>query len=185
MDQHVMSADIGEETRRERRNHSGRRVRQAVAVTAGAAAVAGVLLAGGAAHAAGQPTVKLAFSPAKISAGSQPELSFSSQNAPSGVLFILQDTSKGGTQWKSVERTNATSGSAYLPPASAGVLDYRILMTEGTEVLAVSPTAVLTVTATPATAPSSTGIHWMTILGKPIWDAIIGTGIAWIFSLFF
>lgn len=170
------------------------------------AAIAGVVLVGGTAHAAQTPSTQMTFSPARISAGTQPDLTFTSLDAPSGALFILQESTDNGTQWKSVERTNATAGSSYLPAASAGTYEYRVLMMQGSTVLAASAPTTLTVTASggtvptpapsptptaasaavaaPASAPPSSGLPWMEFIVKPMWDAIIDAIIGWIFSLF-
>lgn len=178
-----------------RRARPSRAVRVGVA---GAVVMAGVVLGSGTAHAAA-PSTQVTFSPSTISAGAQPDLTFTSQGAPANALFILQESADGGAQWKNVERTNNAAGSSYLAAASEGVYEYRVLMTEGSTVLAISAPAVLTVTgaggaapspsptataaAAPASAPPSTGLPWMDFIVKPIWDAIVGVIIGWFLAL--
>lgn len=174
------------------------------AISAGlvmAVMTAGVALLGGNAHAAVPPSTQVTFSPSTITAGSRPDLTFTSQDAPPGALFILQESADGGVHWKSVERTNNAAGSSYLAAASAGVFEYRVLMTRGSTVLATSapatltvtdpgsaapspaPTAAVTAAAPPASAPSSAGLPWMEFIVKPVWDAIVGAIIGWVLSL--
>jgi hypothetical protein len=140
------------------------------------------------------------FSPSTISAGAQPDLTFTSQGAPSNALFILQESTDSGAQWKNVERTSNAAGSSDLAAASEGVYEYRVLMTQDSALLAVSAPAVLTVTgpggatpaaspdpsstaATPTSAPSSSGLPWMDFIVRPIWDAVVGVIIDWFLSL--
>ena len=183
----------------------GRRSRVACFSVAGAVVTAGVVLLSGTALAAETPGTQMTFNPSTISAGTQPELTFTSQGAPSGAQFILQESTDSGAQWKSVERTSNAAGSSYLPAASAGVYEYRVLMTQGSTVLAASaptvlvvtsssgatpapapsptPTAAPAATATPTSAPPSSGLPWMEFIVKPIWDAIVGAIVGWILSL--
>jgi hypothetical protein len=153
-----------------------------------------------AAGAAAAPTAQLSFSSATISAGSQPDMTFMSQNVPPGSLLYLQESSDGGRQYRTVDKTADTQGTANLAALSGGVYEFKITITDqGTE-LATSAPVTLTVTspgdAAPApaappptapaqtTAPAGSGIPWLDIIVKPIWDTIVGTIIAWIISFF-
>jgi hypothetical protein len=166
-------------------------------VTATAVTVIG---ASGVAGAATTPAAQLSFSPATIAAHSHPDMTFMSQNVPSGSLLYLQESSDGGRQWRTVGKTAHTQGTANLAALSEGVFEFRITIADNGTELATSAPATLTVTGpggatpapvpqapaaptTPSPAPSGSGIPWLDTIAKPIWDSIIATIIAWIFSL--
>ena len=170
------------------RGRWGRRARVALAGMLGAATAAtAVTVVGvsGVANAATLPTVQLSFSPATISTGTQPELKFASQGAPSGSILYLQDSADGGLQWKTVAKTTATQGTAKIAALSQGAWEARLIVTDDGKNLAVSKPATLTVTAAPAAtaAPSGSGIPWLEIIVKPIWDAIVGFVLGGVFAL--
>jgi hypothetical protein len=142
----------------------------------------------GTAEAATAPSAQLSFSPAAIKAGSQPEMTFMSQNVPSGSLLYLQESPDRGQQWQTVDKTTATQGTAKLAALPKGVYQFRIVIAENGTALAESGTATLTVTgsggATPALARSGSHIPWLDIIVKPVWDAIIAAIVTWVISLF-
>jgi hypothetical protein len=170
------------------------------------AAVVAVASTPGIAEAASAPSAQLSFSPATISTGSQPDMTFISQNVPSGSLLYLQESSDGGHQWKTVDKTTDTQGTANIAALSEGVYEFRIVITDDGTALAASAPAALTVTGpggampapppaptaaptqptatAPSPAPSRSGIPWLHIIVKPIWDAIIAAIVTWIISLF-
>jgi hypothetical protein len=156
------------------------------------------------AEAASAPRAELAFSPAMISAGSRPGMTFISQGAPSGSVLYLQESPDGGRRWKTVDKTTATQGTANLAALPEGIYEFRLVVTDNGSALAASSPATLTVTGaggamptpvpgptgaptrpttTPSPAPSRSGIPWLDIIVKPIWDAIIASIVAWAFSL--
>src|ERR1700722_18156867 len=93
--------------------------RRRCALHRGPLAVAAVALSvAGPAHAASAPTAQLSFSPTTVSAGAQPQVTFISQDVPSGSVLYLEESSDGGQQWKTVDKTTATQGTARLaaPP---------------------------------------------------------------------
>jgi hypothetical protein len=194
----------------------GRRSRRAragygcvLAAATMAATMAAVACVSGVANAATTPAAQLSFSPATISTGSQPDMTFMSQNVPSGALLYLQESSDGGQHWKTVDKTTSTQGTAEIAALPEDVYWFRILIADDGTELATSAPATLTVTgsngatptltpvsapvsapaqapatAAPAPAPSGSGISWLEIIVKPVWDAIVATVIGWIFSLF-
>jgi hypothetical protein len=158
--------------------------------------------AAGAAQAAA-PSATLSFSPATISAGTQPDMTFIGSDVPSGATLYLQESADGGQQWKTVDRTDRTQGSSNLAALSEGVYQFRIVIVNGNTALAASEPATLTVTGpggatptpvpvvTPAAAatapppaPSGTGVPWLDSIVEPVWHAILIAIIAWILSLF-
>jgi hypothetical protein len=164
-------------------------------VTAIAATVVG---ASGVADAAAAPTAQLSFSPTTIAARSQPDMTFMSQNVPSGSLLYLQESSDGGRQWRTVGKTAHTQGSANIAALPEGVYEFRIAIADNGTELGTSAPATLTVTGpggamptpeapatptAPSPAPSGSGIPWLDTVAKPVWDSIIASIIAWIFSL--
>jgi hypothetical protein len=194
------------------RPFSGRQslgARRSGAVTASAATVlaaaAFFVVGSGTAHAATAPTAQLSLSPSTITAGTQPQLTFLSSNAPSGALFVLQESTDGGAQWNDEERTNQSAGTSDLAAEPEGIYDFRIVITDGNTVVATSAPATLTVTgadgatpppapaatvtppaptSTPITAPSTSETPWMKFIVEPIWHAIIDVIIGWILALF-
>jgi hypothetical protein len=175
----------------------------AVTATAAVLTAATIIAVSGTAHATTAPTAELSFSPSTISAGTQPQLTFLSSNAPSGALFVLQESTDGGAHWKNVERTNNSAGTSDLPAEPEGSYSFRILIVEGNTVVAASqpttltvtgpdgvmpsPTPTMSVTApapSPSTAPPTSESPWMKFIVKPIWDAIVDVIIGWILSLF-
>ncbi len=187
----------------------GRRTCAMLGGTLAAAAVIGTLAAGSA-QAAPAPTAQLSFDPATISAGTQPQLTFMSQNVPSGTLLYLQESADGGQQWKTIGKTTSTQATANIAALSEGDYEFRILITENNTVLAASAPASLTVTgfggavptpaptpagvpqtgntpapsAVPSPAPSSSGVPWLDKVVKTVWKAAWDIILAWIFSLF-
>ena len=150
------------------------------------AIVVTVISASSVANAATAPTAQLSFSPATISAGSKPDMTFMSQNVPSGSLLYLQESSDGGRQWRTVGKTADTQGMAKIAALSKGEYELRITITDkGTE-LAMSAPATLTVTGPGRAMPAPSGLHipWLDIVVKPVWDAIIAVIVTWIISLF-
>lgn len=177
------------------------------------AIVGGALLAGSAiavsaastAQAAAAPTVQLAFSPTTISAGTSPQMTFMSQNVPSGALLYLQESSNGGQQWKTIDKTADTQATADIAALPEGDYEFRILITVDNTVLGASAPAPLTVTGAdgampvgvatatqappapttvPSPAPSGSGVPWLKTVVKSIWDAIWDVILGWILSLF-
>lgn len=181
----------------------GRRACAMFGGTLVAATAIGMSVAG-TAHAAATPTAALTFSSTTISAGTQPQMTFLSQNVPSGSLLYLEDSSDGGQQWKTVDKTTDTQGTANLAALSEGVYEFRIVITDNNTAIGASAPVKLTVTGpggaqptpppapptpvasapSPAAAPSGSGVPWLQIIVKPIWDAIVGTIIGIIVSLF-
>jgi hypothetical protein len=172
-----------------------------------AVAAIGLSVAGPAHAAAAAPTAQLSFSAAKVSTGAQPQLTFISENAPSGALLYLEESSDGGQRWKTVDRTTATQGTARLAALPEGVYEFKIIIADNNTALGASAPARLTVTgpggaqstAPPApgasapgtapvpsatAAPSGPGVPWLDIIVKPLWDALAGALVAFIFSLF-
>jgi hypothetical protein len=151
------------------------------------AAATAVISTPGTAEAATAPSAQLSFSPAAIKVGSPPEMTFMSQNVPSGSLLYLQESSDRGQQWLTVDKTIATQGTAKLAPLPKGVYQFRIVIAESGTALAESGTATLTVTgsggATPASVRSGSHIPWLDIIVKPVWDAIIAIIVSWVISL--
>jgi hypothetical protein len=149
----------------------------------------------GPAHAAAAPTAQLSFSAAKVSTGAQAQLTFISENAPSGALLYLEESSDGGQRWKTVDKTTATQGTARLAALPEGVYEFKIIIADNNTALGASAPARLTVTGpggAPGTAPapsataapSGSGVPWLDIIVKPLWDALAGALVAFIFSLF-
>jgi hypothetical protein len=177
--------------------------RRRCALLGGTLAVAAVALSvAGPAHAAGAPTAQLSFSPTTVSAGAQPQVTFISQDVPSGSVLYLEESPDGGQQWKTVDKTTSTQGTARLAALPEGAYEFKIVIADGKAVGASAP-ATLTVTgpggaqptppptpAAPAAAPTATaapsgsGIPWLEIIVKPLWDAIAGGIIALLLSLF-
>lgn len=167
-------------------------------VTLGCAAVAtaGVAVAGlsGVASAATGPTAELSFAPAQISAGAQPDMTFLSQDVPSGSILYLQKSADGGQQWTTVGKTTSTQGTANVAALSQGVYEFRLVIVDNGTKLGVSAPATLTVTApggvpaapapTATAAPSGSGIPWLTMIVKPLWEGIVAAVVAFIISLF-
>ncbi|HXL88500.1 MAG TPA: hypothetical protein VN969_05870 [Streptosporangiaceae bacterium] len=153
---------------------------------------------GGTAQAAVAPTADLSFSSATVSAGSQPQMTFLSHGAPSGALLYLEESSDGGQQWKTVDKTTDTQGTANLAAISEGVYQFKILITDNNTVIGASAPAALTVTGPgdaqpaapasaapapgPTSAPSGSGVSWLQVIVKPIWDTIVGWLIGFILS---
>lgn len=174
--------------------------RRASAMLGGALVVATVIGVGvsGTAQAAVAPTADLSFSSTTVSAGSQPQMTFLSHGVPSGALLYLEESSDGGQQWKTVDKTTDTQGTADLAAISEGVYQFKILITDNNTVIGASAPATLTVTGPgdaqptapasaapgPAAAPSGSGVSWLQIIVKPIWDAIvdllIGAILSWL-----
>lgn len=167
------------------------------------AVTAVVITTPGIAGAATAPSAQLSFSPGMISAGSRPEMTFMSQNVPSGSLLYLQESSDGGRQWKTVDKTTDTQGTANIAALPEGAYEFRIVITDNGITLVASAPATLMVTGpggampTPASAAAPTqaaaaqsrarsgsGIPWLDIIVKPVWDAIIAAIVTWIISLF-
>jgi hypothetical protein len=177
------------------------RVRSALGGALITAVVATVTSASGVAGAATAPTAQLSFSPATVSSGSRPDMTFMSQYVPSGSFLFLQESSDAGQRWRTVGKTTHTQGTANIAALSEGVYKFRIIIADhGTE-LAMSAPATLTVTgpggaapapapapatatAAPSPAPSGSGIPWLDIVVKPAWGAIVGAIVTWIISLF-
>jgi hypothetical protein len=173
-------------------------------VALAAVTLVSVTCVSGVANAATTPAAQLSFSPATISAGSQPAVTFMSQNVPSGSVLYLQESSDGGQHWKTVGKTTSTQGTADIAALPEDVYWFRILIADNGTDLAASTPATLTVTgpngamptpvlaavpaqapaAAPSPAPSGSGISWLEIIVKPIWDAIVATVVGWILSLF-
>lgn len=175
-------------------SRSGRSWRARVALGCALVATAGVTAIGGAgvASASTGPTARLSFSPATISAGTQPDMKFTSQDVPSGSLLFLQESKVGGQKWTTVAKTTDTEGTATIGAPSQGVYKFRIIVADQGTQLAVSAPATLTVTAaggapapapTATAAPSGSGVSWLKIIVKPVWEAIAWTALAWIFGL--
>jgi hypothetical protein len=143
----------------------------------------------GTAQAAVAPTADLSFSPTTISAGTHPQMTFLSHNVPSGTLFYLEESSDGGQQWKTVNKTTDTQGTADLATISEGVYQFKIVITDNNTVIGASAPATLTVTGpgdaqptvpasattapVPSAAPSGSGVPWLQAIVKPIWNAIV------------
>jgi hypothetical protein len=184
----------------------GRQRRRALVALSGGLATATVIAISmpGIARAATPPSAQLSFSPATISAGTQPNMTFISQNVPVGSLLYLQESSGDGQQWKTVDKTTNTQGTANLAVLPAGEYEFRVVVTGNGSTLGVSAPAPLTVTgpsgtaptvaaATPAQSPAATavppptssgsGIPWLDIIVKPFWEAVIGGIVAWVISL--
>jgi len=171
----------------------GGRTKVALSCAVVAATATTVVGLSGVANAATVPTAQLSFSPATISAGTQPEVTFLSQDVPSGSILYLQKSSDDGQQWTSVAKTTNTQGTANIAALPQGAYEFRIEISDNGTELAVSAPATLTVTAsggapapvsTATASPSGSGIPWLDIVVKPVWDAIIASIITWIFSLF-
>jgi hypothetical protein len=161
----------------------GRRACAMFGGTLVAAAAIG-LGAAGTAHAAATPTADLSFSPATISAGAQPQVTFLSQNVVSGSILYLEESSDGGQQWKTVDKTTDTQGTANLAALSEGVYEFRIVITDNNTPVGASAPATLTVTepggaqptpptpvaSAPAPTPSPTaapsGVPWLQTIVK-------------------
>jgi hypothetical protein len=129
-------------------------------------------------------------------------MTFLSQNVVSGSLLYLEESSDGGQQWKTVDKTSDTQGTANLAALSEGVYEFRIVITDNSTPVGASAPATLTVTdpggaqptpptpAASATAPTSSptaapsGVPWLQTIVKPVWDAIVATIIGIILSLF-
>jgi|SRR5580658_6486408 hypothetical protein len=192
MSQTSISKDM-ESTASPARGRQGWRARVSVGCAVLAAAVVTVASVAGVASAATVPTARLSFSPARISADTQPDMKFASQDVPSGSVLYLQESSDGGRQWTTVAKTTHTQGTANIAALSQGVYKFRIIIADNGIEHAVSALATLTVTApgaapapapTATAAPSGSGIPWLTIIVKPIWDAIVTAVIGWIIALF-
>jgi len=180
------------------RTRPGRRACAVLSATLVAAAAVAVGLSG-TAEAAPAPTAQLSFSPATVSAGTDPQMTYLSQNVPSGALLYLQESADGGGQWKTIDKTTATQATANLAPQPAGDDEFRIVITDNGTVLATSSAASLTVTSaggatptppatphppTPTATPSSSGVPWMTTVVKEVWKTAVEMILAWIISLF-
>jgi hypothetical protein len=180
----------------------GRRACALFGGTLVAAAAIGLGVAG-TAQAAATPTADLSFSPATVNAGTQPQMTFLSQNVLSGSLLYLEESSDGGQQWKTVDKTTDTQGTANLAALPEGVYEFRIVITDNNTAVGASAPVTLTVTdpggaqptpptppvaSAPAPTPSPTaapsGVPWLQTIVKPIWDAIVATIIGIILSLF-
>ena len=105
-------------------------------VAAAAVTVVGV---SGAANAAMAPTVELSFSPAKISAGTQPDITFVSQDVPSGPVLYLQESLSGSGQWAPAAKTTDTQSTANIAALSQGVYGFEIIVDNGTKLAVSAP----------------------------------------------
>jgi hypothetical protein len=184
----------------------GRQRRQALGALGGGLVTATVIAVSmpGIARAATPPGAQLSFSPATIRGGTQPNMTFISQNVPAGSLLYLQESSDGGRQWKTVDKTTNTQGTANIAVLPAGEYEFRVAVTGNGSTLGVSAPAPLTVTgpggtahtaptaapaqspaatAVPPPAPSGSGIPWLDIIVKPFWEAVVGGIVAWVISL--
>jgi hypothetical protein len=175
------------------RGSRGWRARITLGCALVAAAAVTVVGVPGAADAATATTVQLSFSSDKISVGTRPDLTFLSQDVPSGSILYLQESLRSSGHWTSMAKTTNTQGTTNIAALSQGVYEFRIIVADNGTQLAVSAPATLTVisaggTPTPAAiataAPSGSGIPWMKIIVEPVWNAIVRIVIDWILSLF-
>jgi hypothetical protein len=178
------------------------RGRRTSAVLGGTLAVASVIAVSVAGTAqAATPTVQLSFSQTPISGGTAPQMTFLSQNIPPDALLYLQESTDGGQQWKTIDKTTDTQATAKIAALPEGNYEFKILVAADNTVLASSAPALLTVTGadgalptpvatptqaptTPATAPSSSGVPWLNTVVKDIWKITEDVILAWILSLF-
>jgi hypothetical protein len=196
--------------RKEAPASGSRRARRAAALAAVPMA-ASIVLAGlsGTAQAAQGPTVTVSFTPATVSAGTQPQLTYVTTNPPSGSVLYLQVSDNGGQSWQNVARSNTTSGTTNVPADPEGIYEYRMFLSDNGTTLAVSQPATLTVTGpggampTPAaTAPTASapptpsasaapsapsnsgGIPWLHDIVHDVWDVIwdiiLGAVLSWL-----
>jgi hypothetical protein len=186
---------------RSQKTGRGRRACSIIAGTVAAAAI-GAGLAGTAQ--AATPTAQLSFSPSTVSAGTQPQLTFLSQGAPAGSLLYLEESPNGGQQWKTVDKTTSTQGTANIAALPEGVYEFRIVITDENTTLGTSAPATLTVTglggaqpsgaptptaavpsatASATAAPSGSGASWLDIIVKPVWESIVAAVVTFFLSL--
>jgi hypothetical protein len=105
---------------------------------------------------AARPSATISFAQSKVTAGAQPQFSYSARHLPRGSKVYLQRLGPRNT-WRTVERLRGTTGSASAPADRAGLRWYRIRVVHHHARLAVSAPRPLSVVA-----PSSGG---STILG--------------------
>jgi hypothetical protein len=120
------------------------------------------------------------------------------------VLF-LEESPDGGRQWKTVDKTTDTQGTASLAALSEGVYEFKVVITDNKATIGASAPAAITVTGAngaqpsrppapaapapppapgPAAAPSGSGVPWLQIIVQPIWDEIAAAIMTFILSLF-
>jgi hypothetical protein len=153
------------------------------------------LTVAGTAQAATAPTADLSFASTTVSAGTQPQMTFLSQNVPSGAVLYLEESSDGGQHWKTVDKTTDTQGTTDLAAVSEGVYQYEIVIMDNNAQIGASAPATLTVTGaggaqptppasvptapapaptpTPSAAQSHSSVPWLQMIVKPIWHAIV------------
>lgn len=142
---------------------NGRRPRRPSWITGFAAVLASAVIALSAAPAAAQaataagPSASLAFTAARVTAGTRPVLKFSTSDIPAGSVIYLEMAPGAGHSWQFVGRIRADSGAVRLPADPVGRYEYRILAAQGDTMVTTSAPASLTVTTatTVATAADS------------------------------
>jgi hypothetical protein len=177
------TAQAGIRTGRARRRPS-RSGRLRVSVCGLLAAGVALFAASGPAQAAG-PSASLAITPASISAGTQPVVTYITAGIPTGAAIYLQLASGANPQWQDVGRIRSGSGSVKAPADPAGQWRYRILVAEGSTTLATSAASTLTVTGSsnPTSKPAGctackiakAALPWLEPIAAPVIVSAIQT----------
>jgi hypothetical protein len=143
-------------------NRSGQRPRRPSWITGFAAVLASAVITLSAVPAAARaatatgPSASLAFTAARVTAGTRPVLRFSTSDIPAGSVIYLETAAGAGHSWRFVGRIKADSGAVRLPADPAGRYEYRILVAQGDTTVTTSAPASLTVT-TATTAATVAG----------------------------
>jgi hypothetical protein len=145
------------------------------AVVLAATAIAGLLAVPGTARAAVAgtgTTASMTFLSATVTAGTQPQVTFITSDAPAGAVVYMQEEG-AGQPWRSIGRIRALSGTVDVPADEAGTYEYRILVASnaGTAIVTSAPVA-LTVTSADGSAPQASAAA----LASPAPSAPVGGG---------
>jgi hypothetical protein len=88
----------------------------------------------------------MALASSRVTAGTNPILTFVTSGAPKGSVIYLEWASGPGRSWHSVGQVKAANRAVRAPADPAGRYQYRIVITRDGRVLAASAPESLTVT---------------------------------------
>jgi hypothetical protein len=138
-------------------------------------------------------TVTMAFASTSVEAGVSPVLTYLTTDTPPGSAIYLERAAGNSQAWQPVARMSAADGTVRAPADSAGQYSYRLLVTDGRQVVATSATESLTVTPKPgggcgACAVAKEALPWLAPIITPIISyvvqAVAPSVWAWLVGLF-
>jgi hypothetical protein len=152
-------------------------------------ALSGVAQAAPMAH----TTATMAFASTSVEASVSPVLTYLTTNTPPGSVIYLERAAGRSQAWQPVARMSAADGTVRAPADPAGQYSYRLLVTDGRQVVATSATESLTVSAKPGggcgvCAVAKGALPWLTPIVTPIISYVVQAVApavwAWIVGLF-